>query len=115
MPDTQSILKELNKAPGIHQSLVVGRDGFVIENAGDMDSDSVGAIISTALGAIEAMGRDCDQGTLFEVMAEYNNGVIIAAPIGREAVLGIVADNQANLGGIRHAVKKNIKELERML
>jgi predicted regulator of Ras-like GTPase activity (Roadblock/LC7/MglB family) len=115
MPDTQSILKDLTNSPGIHQSLVVGRDGFVIENVGDMDSDSVGAIISTALGAIEAMGRDCDQGNLFEVMAEYNNGVIIAAPIGREAVLGIVADNQANLGGIRHAVKKNIKELERLL
>ena len=78
MADTQTILKDLNKAPGIHQSLVVGRDGFVIENAGDMDSDSVGAIISTALGAIEAMGRDCEQGNLFEVMAEYNNGVIIA-------------------------------------
>ena len=115
MPDTQGILKELNKAPGIHQSLVVGRDGFVIENVGDMDSDSVGAIISTALGAIEAMGRDCEQGGLFEVMAEYDNGVIIAAPVGREAVLGIVADNSANLGGIRHAVKKNLKELEQTL
>jgi len=115
MPDTQGILRELNKAQGIHQSLVVGRDGFVIENAGDMDSDSVGAIISTALGAIEAMGKDCNQGSLFEVMAEYDNGVIIAAPVGRDAVLGIVADNSANLGGIRHAVKKNLKELEKAL
>ena len=115
MTDTQTILKDLNKAPGIHQSLIVGRDGFVIENAGDMDSDSVGAIISTALGAIEAMGKDCEQGNLFEVMAEYNNGIIIAAPIGKEAILGIVADNNANLGGIRHAVKKNMKSLESII
>ena len=115
MQDTHSILKELTNAPGIHQSLVVGRDGFVIETVGDMDSESVGAIISTALGAIEAMGRDCNQGSLFEVMAEYDNGIIIAAPLGKDAVLGIVSDNSANLGGIRHAVKKNLKALESSL
>lgn len=112
MQNTQSILKELTNAPGIHQSLVVGRDGFVIETVGDMDSESVGAIISTALGAIEAMGKDCNQGGLFEVMAEFDNGIIIAAPLGNDAVLGIVSDNSANLGGIRQAVKKNLKALE---
>ena len=115
MLNIRGILTELNNAPGIHQSLIVGRDGFVIENAGDMDSDSVGAVISTALGAIEAMGRDCEQGALFEVMAEYKDGVIIAAPVGRDAILGIVADGQANLGAIRFAVKKNLRELEKAL
>ncbi len=115
MPSTTNVLKNLNAAQGIHESLIVGRDGFVIDHVGDMDSESVGAIISTAIGAIEAMGRDCEQGGLFEVMAEYKDGVIIAAPIGRDAVLGVVAGNDANLGGIRHAVKKNIRELERAL
>ena len=111
----QDMLKELNATTGIHQSLIVGRDGFVIDHAGDMDSDGVGATISTAIGTIEAMGRDTEQGNLFEVMAEYNGGTIIAAPVGRDAVLGIVAGSEANLGGIRHAVKKKIRELERAL
>ncbi|MCP4680456.1 MAG: dynein regulation protein LC7 [Deltaproteobacteria bacterium] len=115
MAGTTNILKTLNSAPGIHESLVVGRDGFVIDNVGDMDADGVGAVVSTAIGAIEAMGRDCEQGALFEVMAEYKEGVIIAAPIGRDAVLGVVADGEANLGAIRHAVKKNMRELEREL
>ncbi len=115
MMAVKSILTELNRAPGIHETLIVGRDGFVIDNVGDMDADEVGAVISTAIGAVEAMGRDCSQGGLFEVMAEYKEGVIIAAPIGRDAVLGVVADGSANLGGIRHAVKKNMRELERTL
>ncbi len=115
MDRTKGILKDLNSAQGIHQTLVVGRDGFVIENVGDMDAESVGAVISTAIGAVEAMGRDCSQGGLFEVMAEYNEGVIIAAPVGEDAVLGVVADSSANLGGIRHAVKKNLRELQRTL
>lgn len=113
MANTRTILSELNSAPGIRQSLVVGRDGFVIENIGEMDAEAVGAVISTAIGAIEAMGRDCDQGGLFEVMAEYKDGVVIAAPIGKDALLGVVAAGDANLGGIRYAVKKNLRELER--
>jgi len=115
MFNTEKVLKTLNDVPGVHQSLVVGRDGFVISSMGDMEADSVGAVISTAIGAIEAMGRDCRQGTLFEVMAEYRGGVVIAAPIGNDAVLGIVADDSANLGGVRFVVKKSIQELEKVM
>lgn len=115
MFNTDGVLKSLNDVPGVHQTLIVGRDGFVINSMGDMEADSVGAVISTAIGAIEAMGRDCKQGNLFEVMAEYKGGVVIAAPIGEDAVLGIVADGGANLGGIRFSVKKGIKELEKIM
>lgn len=115
MFNTDEVLKGLNGVSGVHQSLVVGRDGFVINSVGDMEADSVGAVISTAIGAIEAMGRDCKQGGLFEVMAEYKDGVVIAAPIGDEAVLGVVADGQANLGAIRFSVKKGMKELAKVL
>ena len=108
-------LKELNNTDGVHESLVVGRDGFVIEHIGDMDSEGVGAIVSTAIGAVEAMGRDADQGGLFEFMAEFKEGVMIVAPVGRDAVLGIVASQSANLGRVRHEVKKHLDELTREL
>lgn len=111
----EEILKELAKTDGVHEALVVGRDGFVIDNTGDMNAETVGAIVSTAIGAVEAMGRDADQGGLFEFMAEFKEGVMIVAPIGREAVLGIVANSDANLGRVRHDVKKNLRELERVL
>jgi uncharacterized protein len=109
------VMKELNSTDGVHETVVVGRDGFVIEHVGDMDAEAVGAIISTAIGAVEAMGRDAEQGNLFEVMAEFSEGVIICAPVGRDAVLGLVARSEANLGRVRFAVKKNIRELERVL
>lgn len=115
MADVKGILRTLKSAQGITQSLVVGRDGFVIESIGEMEADEVGAVISTAIGSIEAMGRDCEQGGLFEVMAEYKDGTMIAAPVGKDAVLGVVAGKEANLGGIRNAVKKNLRELERVL
>ncbi len=115
MQNVKSVLDSLLTTDGIHEALIVGRDGFVIEHAGDMESDSTGAIMSTAIGAIEAMGRDLEQGNLFEIMAEYDNGTSIVAPIGRDAVLGIVANKGSNLGGIRFAVKKYMRELESVL
>jgi predicted regulator of Ras-like GTPase activity (Roadblock/LC7/MglB family) len=111
----KSILQTLTKVAGIHEALVVGRDGFVIEHVGDMDADSTGAVISTAIGATEAMGSELEQGVLFEMMAEYKEGTVIVAPIGPDAILGIAADETANLGAIRHAVKKNLRELEKAL
>ncbi len=112
---SDQILKDMTKTDSVHEALVVGRDGFVIDHAGDMDAEGVGAIVSTAIGAVEAMGRDAEQGTLFEFMAEYKDGIMIVAPVGRDAVLGIVAEAGANLGRIRHDVKKNLRELERVL
>ena len=115
MERVKNILQELLKTEGVNMSLIVGRDGFVIEHVGDMEADMVGAAVSTSVGAIEAMGANIGRGGLFEVMAEYKDGTVIVAPVGREAVLGIAANEGANLGGIRYAVKKYLRELERVM
>jgi uncharacterized protein len=115
MSNDKTILRDLNKVEGIHEALIVGRDGFVIQHEGDMDADSAGAVMSTVIGSVEAMGRDLSVGGVFEIMAEYKNGVVIVAPIGRDALLGIAANEGANLGMIRHSVKKSMRELETAL
>ncbi len=111
----KNVLMSLTKVQGIHEALVVGRDGFVIEHVGDMEPDATGAVVSTAIGATESMGSELNQGNLFELMAEYKEGTVIVAPVGPDAILGIAASESANLGAIRHAVKKHLRELERAL
>lgn len=106
-------LREINATDGVHETLVVGRDGFVIEHVGDMNADEVGAILSTAIGAVEAMGRDAAQGTLDGIMAEFEEGTVLLSPVGRDAVLGVVARHDANLGRVRYEVKKRLRDLER--
>jgi len=112
---TNEMLRDLNGTEGIHECLIVGRDGFVIDHVGDMSAEEVGAKISTSIGTVESMGRDIRQGGLFEIMAEFNDGTVIAAPVGQEAVLGVIAGKGANLGGVRYAVKKTISLLEKAL
>ena len=108
-------LREINSTEGVHETLVVGRDGFVIEHVGDMEADEVGAILSTAIGAIEAMGRDASQGKLDEIMAEFEDGIVLLAPLGDQAVLGVVAQQGSNLGRVRYEVKKRLYDLSRAL
>ncbi|MBU1220560.1 roadblock/LC7 domain-containing protein [Myxococcota bacterium] len=115
MSNVKMILNEILKTDGIHEALIVGRDGFVIEATGNMEADMLGVAVSTVIGSIESMGNNTNQGKLFEVMAEYDQGTIIVAPVGRDAVLGVTAKGGANLGAVRFAVKKNIRELERVL
>jgi len=115
MNRTVQVLNELRKNTGVSQCLVVGRDGFVIDHVGELEADAVGAIISTAIGAVESLGRDSDQGSLFEFMAEFEGGVTLVAPIGRDAVLGVVASTETNLGRVRYGVKKHLAALAETL
>lgn len=113
--NAKAVLQSLTKTGGIHEALVVGRDGFVIEHVGDMDPEATGAVVSTAIGATEAMGNELGQGELFELMAEFKGGTVVVAPVGGDAILGIAAGETANLGAVRHAVKKHLRELEKAL
>jgi len=115
MEQVKKLLQELAKTEGVREALVVGRDGFVIDHVGDMDAENVGAAVSTSIGTMEAMARKIGNAELFEVMAEYKDGTVVIAPIGRDAILGISAREGANLGGIRFAVKKSIREFEKVL
>ncbi len=113
MSKTTAILEELCKIDHLHEAVVVGRDGFVIDWQGDMKYDDVGSIIATAIGTIETMGQHTEHGSLNEVMVEYMDGTIIVAPIGNEAILGAVASEGASLSRIRKGVKTALRELEK--
>ena len=111
----KDLLQEIIKTDGVEDALIVGRDGFVIEHVGQLQADMIGVAVSTVIGSVEAMGRTTTKGNLFEVMAEFDEGTIIAAPVGPDAVLGVTSKQGGNLGAIRFAVKKNIEPLKRLL
>ncbi|MEW6368160.1 MAG: roadblock/LC7 domain-containing protein [Acidobacteriota bacterium] len=117
MPSTREVLNSLVKVEGIASAVVVGRDGFVIDAAGGagMDVEAVGAVISTGFGSSETMGQELKIGKMGQVMAEFDNGVLVSAALGQDAILAIVTSASANLGNVRYQVKKHIKDLEKSL
>ena len=114
MASLKQQLNDLLKVEGINAAVVVGRDGFVIEgltNGASLDVEAVGAVVSTGIGSAEVMGRELGVGTMSVGMLEYDQGIIEMSFLGREAVLAVVADSNANLGNVRYQVKKRHPDL----
>lgn len=114
MTNTKEILDKLRKVEGIVTALLVGRDGLVIEAAGDSKTDveAVGAMVTTAFSSYEGIGKELDIGGAMHIMAEFERSTIMAAAIGPDAVLAVLTGANANLGGVRYQVKKYSRELE---
>ena len=114
MTNIQEILAEFTNIEGVHTACLVGRDGFLLDSLArsGIDSEMIGAIASSGFGSAESMGNQLGQGELKMTMLEYNNGPVMFAPVGGEAFLVIVADQDTNLGWIRIAIKKNSKKIE---
>ena len=111
-------LNELVNVEGINSAVVVGRDGFVIEGVASgtsLDADAVGAVISTGIGSSEVMGRELEVGVMTQGMVEYDDGLIVMALLGDDAILAVVADLAANLGNVRFQIKKRLKAIEKAL
>ena len=118
MSDLKDLLAELTRAEGINTAVVTSRDGFVIEGVtqgGALDTDAVGAVISTGIGSSEVMGRELGVGDMNQSMIEYSSGIIMISFLGVEAILAVVADLKANLGNVRYQVKKQLPGIEQAL
>lgn len=114
MTNIQKILAEFTNIEGVHTACLVGRDGFLLDSLArsGIDTEMIGAIASSGFGSAESMGSQLGQGDLQMTMLEYNNGPVMFAPVGDEAFLVIVADQDTNLGWIRIAIKKNSHKIE---
>lgn len=118
MADLKELLEELVTVQGIGTAVVVGRDGFVIEGVsqgGNIETDAVGAVISTGIGSSEVMGRELEVGDMSQAMFEFNDGMIVLALLGYDAILAVVADLKANLGNVRYQLKKRSEAIEKAL
>lgn len=114
MTAIQKILAEFTSIEGVHTACLVGRDGFLLDSLAraGIDSEMIGAIASSGFGSAESMGTQLGQGDLKMTMFEFANGPVMFAPVGEEAFLVIVADQETNLGWIRISIKKNSHKIK---
>ena len=112
--EIQSILAEFTNIEGVHTACLVGRDGFLLDSLAraDIDAEMIAAIASSGFGSAESMGNQLGQGDLRMTMFEFENGPVMFAPVGEDAFLVIVAEQNTNLGWIRISIKKNSKKIQ---
>jgi predicted regulator of Ras-like GTPase activity (Roadblock/LC7/MglB family) len=118
MAQLKELLKDMLDVEGVTTVVVVGRDGFVIEGISGgrkMDIEAVGAVVSTGIGSSEVMGRELNVGRMTQGLVEYEEGIITISFLGKDAILAVVADLNANLGNVRYQVKKRTPDIHSAL
>ena len=111
--DSTDVLNDLLGIPGIDAVVVVGRDGFVIESAGNsarVNIDELGASLAHAINGIEEMGNELNVNKFQDMFIEYGRAVILCKPVG-DAIAAVITPDASKLGIIRHKTKKHFEDL----
>ena len=106
------VLKDLGRINGVNGSLVVGKDGLIIESEvpGDIDSELVAAMSSAVFGTAERSAEEMKHEPLQQVMIEGNLGKTLMIDAG-EGILVVITDIGINLGLIRIEMRRSAERV----
>jgi CheY-like chemotaxis protein len=112
-PDLKTTLSTLAALPGVSLAVLVDREGFLIEAAGEMllEAEVAGALAASLAESSGGIGRELGQGGLHSLILEYDSGVILLNGVGPGALLTLLLRDPAVLGKVRYYVKKALTEL----
>ena len=111
-------LRELQaSSPDIEASAVVSVDGLSIASSlpQDVEEDRVSAMSAAMLSLGERIASELGRGVLNQVYIRGENGYVILMSVGEEAVLTVLAREQAKLGLILLDMRRAVESLAKLL
>lgn len=114
----QRILEDLkNSSADVEASALISTDGLMIASAlpNGMDEDRVGAMSAALLALGERAARELARGSLERVLLQGERGYVIMSSSGPEAVLTVLARQNAKLGLLFLDIKRAAEALEKMI
>ncbi len=110
------ILKDLGRINGVNGSLVVGKDGLIIETEvpSDVDAELIAAMSSAVFGTSERSVNEMKHEPLQQVMIEGKRGKTLLIDAS-EGILVLIADTDVNLGLIRIEMKRSAERIQDLL
>jgi predicted regulator of Ras-like GTPase activity (Roadblock/LC7/MglB family) len=110
--DFKSVLSRIAAEPGVSLAVLVDREGFLIESAGDMlEAEIAGALASSLATASQGLGAELGQGALSGVTLECDAGAILVNAVGPGVMLATVVGDLAAHSKVRYAVKRALPDL----
>jgi len=111
-------LKDLQvSTPDIEASAVVSVDGLIIASAlpPDVEEDRVSAMSAAMLSLGERIAGELGRGVLDQVYIRGANGYVILTAVGEEAVLTVLARQDAKLGLVFLDMRRAAEDLTRLI
>jgi len=111
-------LKNLQiSTPDVEASAVVSVDGLIIASAlpPDVEEDRVSAMSAAMLSLGDRIASELGRGALDQVYIRGAKGYVILSSVGEEAVLTVLARQNAKLGLVFLDMRRAAEELGRLI
>jgi predicted regulator of Ras-like GTPase activity (Roadblock/LC7/MglB family) len=104
-------------SPDIEASAIVSVDGLSIASAlpQEVEEDRVSAMSAAMLSLGERIANELGRGSLNQVYIKGENGYVILMSVGEEAVLTVLAREQAKLGLILLDMRRATEALKELI
>lgn len=104
-------------SPDIEASAVVSVDGLTIASAlpQGVEEDRVAAMSAAMLSLGERIATELGRGSLEQVYIKGSNGYVVLMSVGSEAVLTVLARENAKLGLILLDMRRAVEALTKIL
>jgi predicted regulator of Ras-like GTPase activity (Roadblock/LC7/MglB family) len=118
---TEQITKRLramqSASPEIEASALVSVDGLIMASAlpPEVEEDRVSAMSAAMLSLGERIAEELHRGALEQVYLRGSNGFVILTAVGQEAVLTVLARQNAKLGLIFLEMRRAAQDLESLV
>lgn len=112
----ERILSELNKAPGILGSFIVGRDGIIIasDSTSGLNDELMGALASSIINTTEKAAEKLSHGEIESIVLEAQKNKLLFLNT-RAGFLVVLTTEEANLGLVRVEMKSAGSKLEEVV
>jgi len=100
-------------SPDVEASAIVSVDGLTIASAlpSNVEEDRVSAMSAAMLSLGERISSELGRGNLDQVYIRGKNGFVILMSVGEEAVLTVLAREQAKLGLLFLDMRRAVDDL----
>ncbi len=104
-------------SPEIEASALVSVDGLIMASAlpTEVEEDRVSAMSAAMLSLGERISIELRRGALDQVYIRGSNGFVILTAVGQEAVLTVLARQNAKLGLVFLEMRRAAEDLETMV
>lgn len=104
-------------SPAIEASAVVSIDGLSIASAlpHGVEEDRVSAMSAAMLSLGERIASELGRGTLDQVYIRGESGYVILTSVGEDAVLTVLASEEAKLGLVFLDMRRAAEDLSRLI
>ncbi|NMB55241.1 MAG: hypothetical protein GYA15_11120 [Leptolinea sp.] len=106
-----------SSSPDIEASAVVSVDGLTIASAlpHGVEEDRVSAMSAAMLSLGERIAGELGRGSLEQIYIKGNQGFVVLMSVGNDAVLTVLAREQAKLGLIFLDIRRAAEEISKLL